>query len=461
MKLRNKLITGTVLISAAALTVSCILLLQTSKAALLQSASDYTRQEADQLVTRFSSSISKADISMSPAVQDTAMQYFFRQEALRSARGSEYVLQSENTVLYNNSGIDPSAAGAAGSGSDDSDISDAVMKSSGKLYSVASSKISSNGRDYLVSVVRDLSGIQSQLHALAINCVLVSSVITLLAAAAAAFFLKKSLLPLDELRENAEAIASGSYDRHIYTARQDELGILAASFNTMSCSVREHIREVESTSEAKDLLLHALAHEMRTPVTAIKGYAYALQTARLTDEQRREAIDFIESESLRLSRLSEKLTGLVGLDHAAVSTSVIDLAEWEVHLKQLLSDIPGISFDLSDQGTVAGDPDLMTVLVTNLCDNAAKAGADRIDVSLHDGVLSVRDNGRGIPEDQLELIMQPFYRGDASRGSEGFGLGLALCSRIAESHGSRLLVESIPGTGTVFSVNLYNSLTSS
>ena len=462
MKLRNKLIIGTVLISAAALAVSCTLLLRTSRAALLQSAADYTRQEAGQLIIRFSSRVGGMGEDLSPSMRDTAMQYYFVQESVRSASDSEYVLQSDTAVLYNNSGVDPSdlrtIAGTAASGTD---AAASVLETGGKMVAAASATFLSGGRSYVVSVVRDLSGIRAQLRGLAVKCILISSLITLLAAAAAAVFLKRSLHPLDELRENAEAIAAGNYDRRIGTTRRDELGILANSFDAMAGAVRGHIREVEAASEARNLLLHALAHEMRTPVTAIRGYAYALQTARLSQEQRTEAIDFIGSESLRLSRLSEKLAGLVGLDHVSVSASETDLPAWKAHLAQLLKDIPGLSLDLPEKGTLAGDPDLLTMLVVNLCENAAKAGADRIEVRFRDGVLSVRDDGCGIPEDQLELIMQPFYRGDASRGSEGFGLGLALCSRIAQVHGSRLTVHSVPGTGTEFSVDLYSSFTGS
>ena len=152
------------------------------------------------------------------------------------------------------------------------------------MVAAASATFLSGGRSYVVSVVRDLSGIRAQLRGLAVKCILISSLITLLAAAAAAVFLKRSLHPLDELRENAEAIAAGNYDRRIGTTRRDELGILANSFDAMAGAVRGHIREVEAASEARNLLLHALAHEMRTPVTAIRGYAYALQTARLSQE---------------------------------------------------------------------------------------------------------------------------------------------------------------------------------
>ena len=102
---------------------------------------------------------------------------------------------------------------------------------------------------------------------------------------------------------------------------------------------------------------------------------------------------------------------------------------------------------------IYGDADLLLMLLTNLIDNAYKAGADRVMVSFEDGILSVTDNGHGILPEQLEKIMQPFYQGDSSRNQQGFGLGLALCQKIAVLHGSELKVSSTVGEGSRFWVD--------
>ncbi len=95
----------------------------------------------------------------------------------------------------------------------------------------------------------------------------------------------------------------------------------------MAKAVESHIAEVEETSEARNRLIHALSHEMRTPVTAICGYAYSLRNMKMTDEQRQEALGFIDIEAKRLGGLSGKLTDLVGLTPDKIELKDIELAD--------------------------------------------------------------------------------------------------------------------------------------
>ena len=125
-------------------------------------------------------------------------------------------------------------------------------------------------------------------------------------------------------------------------------------------------------------------------------------------------------------------------------------------MKKILAGKSGITVQ-AEAGTIQGDQDLLLMLLTNLCDNAKKAGATRIEVTLSPEKIRVKDNGKGIEKAEQEHIFEAFYQGDSSRNQEGFGLGLALCQKIARLHHMKLAVESQPGTGTTF--YLYNSLT--
>ena len=110
-------------------------------------------------------------------------------------------------------------------------------------------------------------------------------------------------------------------------------------------------------------------------------------------------------------------------------------------------------------GTIKADMELLIMLITNLCDNAKKADATKINIDISERGISVKDNGKGIPQEDMKHIFEIFYQGDASRNQQGFGLGLALCQKIAALHNSRLCVESKLQEGSVFSLQFpYNSL---
>ena len=271
-------------------------------------------------------------------------------------------------------------------------------------------------------------------------------------------FLTMELRPLRDLQQSSAAIAGGDYGRRVQCGRQDELGLVAQSFNTMAQSVQAHIDAVEAASREQNLLLHALSHEMRTPVTAISGYAYALTHLRMNEAQSVEATAFLESESRRLERLYTKLTELLTVTDAQIGLTPLRPEALQGQLLSLLlpaAKKQGIALEIQlGSNTILGDADLLTMLVTNLYDNARKAGATHFRVVLEGGTLTVSDDGCGIPKEIRDKIMQPFFQGDSSRSHEGFGLGLTLCSRIAHLHGSTLRVRSETGKETTFTTLL-------
>ncbi len=460
IKLRTRLTVGSVILLVAALAACCTLVISASRKAILRSLTGATVQEVQTLADKLVGSIA-VDSASSEMVKRAALTNRFRYLAVTSDGKSEYVLQLDQDNLYNNSGIN---AYYVLNRTGNSEAGYALVCLKGRDYCVAGQKWELLEQFYTVSVVQDITDDMDLVRSLTLRCVLICGAVTLLAAVLTALFLAKALSPVQTLKQGAEAVAAGDYTGRIDLKRRDELGSLAESFNAMAQAVSQHVQQVEATSEERNMLLHALAHEMRTPVTAITGYSYALKAARTSPDQQREAIDFIDFESRRLERLTVKLTQLVGVDDQPLKLSAIPLSQLEQKLEWILrpqAEEAGIhlTFHADIQDSVSGDGDLLLVLLTNLFDNARRAGATRVSVSLGSGQLSVSDNGSGIPKEQLDKIMQPFYQGDASRNQEGFGLGLALCQKIAELHGAHLRVESTPGEGSCFSLDFYNSFT--
>lgn len=246
--------------------------------------------------------------------------------------------------------------------------------------------------------------------------------------------------------------------------RTDEIDALAESFDQMAERVEEHLRSLKETNEKQRRLLGSLAHELKTPLTAIIGYSETLMTVQLAEKNRVRALNYIHSEGKRLARLSEKMLELTGLYESAEHT--LELQETEVlpflrKLKDLTAfrcQKAGMRLELSCKPGVMQcmDADLMMSLLMNLVDNACKASADGgvIRVIADERRISVCDEGKGIPEEEIAHVTEAFYMVDKSRAKTAgsVGLGLALCAQIAAMHGASLRIESEEGHGTEISV---------
>lgn len=270
-----------------------------------------------------------------------------------------------------------------------------------------------------------------------------------------------SLRPLQALSEGAQAMAAGAYGQRVPEQRKDEIGELGRDFNKMAEAVEEHIREVEDSEEKKTLFMGSLTHELKTPLTAISGYAQTLRLVKLSDEDRETALGYICQESKRLDRLSKKMLRLMELDRegeldrAAVPLGA--LCEDAASTCAPAAKAKGVALSIGPcEGEWLGDRDLLTEAVVNLADNAVKASAPGQTVRLYteDGALVVEDEGQGIPAEDLGRLTEPFYMVDKSRSrhSGGAGMGLALTAVILRRHGLTLHFESHLGAGTKASV---------
>lgn len=282
---------------------------------------------------------------------------------------------------------------------------------------------------------------------------------------AAGAVLRKSLYatmcPLLELKKAARAISEGNYHVRVSESRKDELGELAAGFNHMAGTIQENIQELTEINRKQQQMLGSLAHELKTPMTAIMGYADTLLTVRLSDQRREQALQYIQKECSRLSRLSIKLLELTGLyeeEKSGLNLQNCQIENFLIHIKGLTG------FALKEKGIQLeiqcsppnlqkmADVDLLTSFVLNLVDNAGKASDNggKIRIIAGDAALIVEDQGRGIAPEDLERVTEAFYMVDKSRSRKegGAGLGLALCKEIADLHNWKLSIESKPGKGT-------------
>lgn len=281
--------------------------------------------------------------------------------------------------------------------------------------------------------------------------------VTAMTACILALLLKQMLTPLQVLTDTTKRIAEGDYGQRMEIERPDELGQLSASFNKMADAVESRTHSLEESEYKKTLFMGNLTHELKTPMTAISGYAQTLLTTKLPKEEQEEALSYIYEECGRLERLSKKMMKLLELDQEAELTktkcSVRDLFEAAEQSCQSLLKAKQIQLVAEEHGEqVWADADLMTEVLMNLIDNAIKASPEKAVIYLRaeKNQILVQDFGQGIPEEEQDKILEPFYMIDKSRSRKtgGAGLGLALVQLILKQHSAKLVIDSRVGEGT-------------
>lgn len=275
--------------------------------------------------------------------------------------------------------------------------------------------------------------------------------------------------PLQQISKTAKDIANGEYETRLPIVGRDELAEMAQSFNYMAEEIQRQINELKDAAERKQQFVDNFAHELRTPMTAIYGYAEYMQKAVISEEDRLSALEYIMSESKRLQTLASQLLDMAKLRNNSIYFKEIKIFKLFEGVKntmygRLIGKDIQVEFK-SEIDTLYGDATLLESLLVNLIDNAImacdKQGRINICAFKENGlpVIIIKDNGKGISPDVLSKITEPFYRVDQSRNRNegGAGLGLAICKEIAKNHGAKLSFTSELGKGTEVKVIFTNS----
>ncbi|HEY3729095.1 MAG TPA: ATP-binding protein [Solirubrobacteraceae bacterium] len=233
---------------------------------------------------------------------------------------------------------------------------------------------------------------------------------------------------------------------------------------------RERVAELAAENEAaaraevaRTAILHAISHDLRSPLTAITTAVSALRSTALSDAERDELIDVIDGEGARLAKLVDDLLDLSKIQAGAVDprTDWCDLHDIVASAAANLGATHPIEFALpSELPLVRADAAQLERVFSNLLENAVKFSPDgapvRISGAAASGRVTVRvtDRGRGIPSHQRARVFEPFFRG-RGRGDPGAGsgLGLAICRGFVEANGGRILLQTGTDQGTSFAVS--------
>jgi len=282
---------------------------------------------------------------------------------------------------------------------------------------------------------------------------------------------KNILQPLQELRAATHDIMDGRFDFALTYDRNDEMGDLCAAFDVMRDRLKASLEKQEQLEASRRMLLASISHDLRTPMTSIKGYVEGLQDGIIQDREKfSRYISVIRHKTESLDRLIETLFQLTQMD-------LIDPEEsLRVHdSRELLeSVIHPFEVEFADQPVrlevgrpipsvrVRADESGIAQVFDNLIGNARRyvedGGVIAIEAAEHGDELriSFRDTGTGIAEEDLPHIFELFYRAEKSRSRNygGAGLGLAICKKIVERHGGRIWAESAPNAGTTIRFTL-------
>ena len=296
--------------------------------------------------------------------------------------------------------------------------------------------------------------------------------------------------PTRRMAQVAEAIASGDYDQQLDIREPKEMRVLAESLEAMA-------RQVKASQQSMRDLVANVSHDLRTPLTSVQGFAQALMEGVTRDEEaQRRAARVIYEEASRTVRMVEELADLALIESGQLKLvrQPLDLTALIEHVVQTLSETARekgvqMAVEVAELPDVLADHDRLVQVFANLVGNAVKytPGGGRVQVkaqrvtrghlgrerSGHGGVrihlgtpvrgdvgsewavVSVIDNGRGIPAEDLSRVFERFYRVDRARTARrGYGLGLAIAKEIVEAHGGWIGVESVEGVGSRFIVEL-------
>ena len=323
------------------------------------------------------------------------------------------------------------------------------------IMAVSSPMIYSNGE--VIGVLRFVTGtrvMHMQIFFIALVALAFFSIFVLIIVLLTNYYIHTILVPVADITEKAQRIAAGSYGVQIQSKYRDEIGTLADTINEMS-------NKISQNEKVQTDFISSLSHELRTPLTAITGWSETLLTDENLDRGTRRGMEIILRES---KRLTEMVLGLLEFsriegDRMTLNIETADIrSEFEdtvfmygSRLKQEGITLNYIDSD-EDIPEIPCDPKRLRQVFLNILDNAAKHGGDGkiIDAAIRCTdiavIITIRDYGPGIPEDEIPLVKKKFYKGSSK--ARGTGIGLAVCDEIVTMHDGSLDIANADGGGT-------------
>jgi two-component system, OmpR family, sensor kinase len=261
------------------------------------------------------------------------------------------------------------------------------------------------------------------------------------------------LRPVKAVTDTARSISGGDLSRRIPVSGHDEIAVLAQTFNEM-------LARLETAFKAQQRFVDDAGHELRTPITIVRGH---LELVEDDPDERRETLALVLDELDRMARIVDDLLTLAKWeqpDFLAPAPMEVGALVDDVLAKASALGPRDWRLDAFADATIVADRQRITQALMQLAQNAVQHTdeGDEIGLGAYVGEgearLWVRDTGPGIPFEEQRHVFDRFYRADATRRSDGAGLGLSIVQAIARAHGGRVELSSVPGSGATFALIL-------
>lgn len=248
-------------------------------------------------------------------------------------------------------------------------------------------------------------------------------------------FVRRLTSRLEQLQKEVVRVGQGDLSARVKVRGNDEVGVLARSFNNAA-------DQIQALVESQKILLASASHELRTPLTRIRMGIEAIEH----HGRREDLIASVKDDVKEIDEMVEELLVMVRLENADLSETMQDLDLSDI-VSSECQRYPECAVYTAD-ASIRGDERMVRRLIRNLVENAFRHGQAPVEVSVREDeefvTLSVADGGSGIAEEDREKVFSPFYRSPKSRTREGYGLGLSIVKKIAESHHAEVSISSRP-----------------
>jgi hypothetical protein len=275
--------------------------------------------------------------------------------------------------------------------------------------------------------------------------------------------------PLQRLKHAVSVLTDGDLNYELSISGNDEFTELAAGFEQMRIRLRDSMRIKEKSENDRRMMMASVTHDMKTPITSILGYSEGiLDGVADTPDKIREYASIISKKARSLQHLADDLSLLSRLENAQLPLQKKE-EDFGALVAEVLSEFahsePELSLetDFADGLAVLIDREKIARVLLNLFQNSVKYKNAELGITLKlaasrhgDSVLlTIADNGAGIPHDELSHVFNPFYRADASRGRQpGCGLGLSIARQLIHLHGGKIWIVNNPGGGITVNITL-------
>ena len=318
---------------------------------------------------------------------------------------------------------------------------------------------------YSVYTVLDLTSLHGEIRQMALTTAARMGGAMLLGLVLIVALIQYTMKPLEKLSNAAGRIADGNYTQRTGIRRKDEIGDLSQSFDRMADSVEDTVSTLQEQNRRQKLFIGAVSHEFKTPLTSLLLNADSLQNTYMTEEEQLDTVANMEKQCRWLEKMTGSLLKLLSAEKA-IDLQAVPLGGLMESLRESCEDVLTqyqVNLEIACDDTVLLlDRNLMQCALVNLVQHAAKASrpGQSVEVYVHGTSIQIIDHGKGIPQEDLPRILEPFYMVDKSRSKKqgGTGLGLALVNEIVKAHRGTLEIESTVNSGTTVTLSLPESM---